>query len=469
MPEANEARANGRGAVLDLPDFALQVIEALEADGHEAWVVGGCVRDALLGRACADVDVATSAPWREAGRSFERQGIRTHETGIAHGTITAVADGRAVEVTTYRTDGPYAEDARHPESVTFVRSVEEDLARRDFTMNAMAYHPARGLLDPFGGWADLEAGLVRAVGDPARRFSEDALRILRACRFAAQLGFRIEERTFSGMIASKGLLPRISAERVTHELDRLLTGPFAGEALLECVDVLSAVLPELVAMKEFEQHTRYHVHDVLEHTARVIDGAPASSLVRWAALLHDMGKPALFFMDANGVGHFYGHPLLSTQMARGVMARLALPSALRAQVLELVLCHDDDLLPTPRSVRRMLAGLGGDVELFRALCDLKRADAAGQAPHCRSRIAEIDEAEKVLDRILAAGDAFTLKRLAVDGRDAMELGVPEGPLVGEALGAALEAAVDGIVVNERDALRAFIAGWVAERVDEAHG
>ncbi|WP_080796973.1 CCA tRNA nucleotidyltransferase [Arabiibacter massiliensis] len=472
MAEANKADGTGAGggaAVLDLPRFAVRVIGALEADGYEAWVVGGCVRDALLGRACADVDVASSASWREAQRSFQARGIRTHETGTAHGTITAVADGHAVEVTTYRFDGAYAEDARHPERVTFVRSVEEDLARRDFTMNAMAYHPARGLLDPFGGRADLEAGVVRAVGDPAQRFSEDALRILRACRFAAQLGFRIEEATLSGMLANKGLLPRISAERVTHELDRLLTGPFAGSALLECVDALAAVLPELMAMKGFEQRTPYHIYDVLEHTARVIDAAPASPLVRWAALLHDMGKPGMFFVDGRGVGHFYGHALLSVQMARGVMARLALSSAFRTRVLELVRRHDDDLFPTPKSVRRMLASLEGDVELFRALCDLKRADAAGQAPRCRGRIAEIDEVEAVLDRVLASDDAFTLKRLAVDGRDAMELGVPEGPLVGEALKAALAATVDGVVANERGALKAFLTGWLAERVDEARG
>lgn len=461
--------AGGDAGALWLPSFALRVLEALEEDGHEAWAVGGCVRDALLGRACADIDVATSAPWREAQRSLEARGIRTHETGTAHGTITAVADGHAVEVTTYRSDGPYAKDARHPEQVTFVRAVEEDLARRDFTMNAIAYHPARGLLDPYGGRADLEAGIVRAVGEADRRFSEDALRILRACRFAAQLGFCIEDATFSGMLANKGLLPRISAERVTHELERLLASPFAGTALLRCVDVLAAVLPELVAMKGFGQRTPYHIYDVLEHTARVIDATPPSPLVRWAALFHDMGKPGMFFVDERGTGHFYGHALLSAQMAHGVMARLALPSAFRARVLELVERHDDDLFPTPKSVRRMLASLGGDVELFRALCDLKRGDAAGQAPRCRGRMARIDEAEAVLEQVLASDDAFTLGRLAVGGHDAMELGAPAGPLVGEALAAALDAVVDGEVPNERGALRAFLTGWLAERVDRARG
>ncbi|HIY82501.1 CCA tRNA nucleotidyltransferase [Rubneribacter sp.] len=458
----NALRADDAPRV-ELAPFALRALRILEDAGYEAWVVGGFVRDALLGRPGEDVDVASSATWREAQRAFEARGVRTHETGTAHGTLTAVVDGHAVEVTTYRADGSYADDARHPRKVTFVRSIEEDLARRDFTVNALAFHPDRGLIDPHGGRADLEAGVLRAVGDPARRFSEDALRILRACRLSAQLGFRIEDKTFSGMMANKGLLLRISAERVARELERMLVGPFAGDVLLSCADVLAAVMPELVAMKGFEQRTPYHVHDVLAHTACVIDATPPYPLVRWAALFHDMGKPATFFTDEEGVGHFYGHAALSETMARGAMARLKLPSAFAGKVLQLVRRHDDDLLPTPKSVRKTLLSLEGDLELFGALCDLKRGDAMGQAPRCRGRVDEVNAVETVLGEVLSSDAAFTLGQLAIDGKEVLALGVGPGPLVGEALRAALGAVIDDEVANERDALLAFTRRWLEER------
>ena len=216
--------------VIPLPQRTLAALDALENAGFETWIVGGYVRDALLGRPSSDIDIATQAHWQDVQRVFEGQGYRTHETGTAHGTLTVIVDEQALEVTTYRSDGAYA-DARHPNQVSFVRTIAEDLARRDFTMNALAYHPARGLFDPYGGHADLEARIIRAVGDPDRRFSEDALRMLRACRFAAELGFAIDPNTFEGMLANKGLLPRISTERITHELQRLLLGEHAGRAL----------------------------------------------------------------------------------------------------------------------------------------------------------------------------------------------------------------------------------------------
>ena len=340
--------------VIPLPQRTLAALDALENAGFETWIVGGYVRDALLGRPSSDIDIATQAHWQDVQRVFEGQGYRTHETGTAHGTLTVIVDEQALEVTTYRSDGAYA-DARHPNQVSFVRTIAEDLARRDFTMNALAYHPARGLFDPYGGHADLEARIIRAVGDPDRRFSEDALRMLRACRFAAELGFAIDPNTFEGMLANKGLLPRISTERITHELQRLLLGEHAGRALTATVDVLAAVLPELVAMKGFEQRTPYHIYDVLEHTARVLDGVPPYPLVRWAALFHDMGKPAAFFTDEGGTGHFYGHAAISVMLARGIMDRLELSSAFAAQVLTLVERHDDVIDRTPKAVKRAFA------------------------------------------------------------------------------------------------------------------
>lgn len=449
---------------IPLPPCALEALAVLEADGYESWVVGGYVRDALLDRPSVDIDIATAAHWQDVQRAFEACGHRTHETGTAHGTLTVIVDEQALEITTFRSDGAYA-DARHPKQVSFVRTIREDLARRDFTMNALAYHPARGLFDPYGGYADLQAGVIRAVGDPNRRFSEDALRMLRACRFAAELGFAIDPATFEGMLANKGLLPRISIERVTHELQRLLLGAHAGDALVATAGVLAAVLPELVAMQGFEQRTPYHIYDVLEHTARVIDGVPPYPLVRWAALFHDMGKPAAFFTDEDGTGHFYGHAAISAMLARGIMERLALSSAFITRVLVLVERHDDVIERTPKAVKRALSRLGGDTELFAALCDLKRGDARGQAPHCIGRVDETDELERILASIIAADEAFSLKKLALHGGDVIELGVPQGPFVGRALAEALDAVIDERVANEPDALRAFIAGWRDEHED----
>ena len=441
--------------LIPLDENARIALSVLEEGGFEAWLVGGCVRDALLGRPCSDIDIASNARWQEAQRLFEAQGFTTHETGVAHGTLTVVVNGQPFEVTTYRCDGSY-KDSRHPDFVRFVSSIEEDLARRDFTMNAMAYRPERGLVDPYGGKDDLDRHLIRAVGDPKKRFDEDALRILRACRFSAQLGFEIEEGTYKGMVYNKGLLYKVSAERVVHELDRLLMGDYAGRALVNTIDALSAVLPELVAMKGFDQHTPYHIYDVLEHTAHVVDGVPPYRLVRWAALFHDMGKPACFFSDDDGTGHFYGHANVSVFLAKGIMARLKMAPAFAARVLTLVKRHDEVVEPTPRAVKRMLARLGGDTELFSALCDLKRGDARGQAPRCAGRIGVADELERVLAEIQAKGDAFSLKDLAVNGRDAISVGIEQGPAVGAALESALAAVIDEKVPNEREALLAFL-------------
>ena len=463
-PNDRQDDALSAAAMLEaaLPSPARAALAVLEDGGFEAWCVGGFVRDALLGRPIHDVDVATAAHWEDVERLFEAAGYRTHQTGVAHGTLTVVVDDMPLEVTTYRADGPYG-DGRHPDAVSFVGRIEEDLARRDFTVNALAYHPGRGLLDPFGGQRDLAAGILRTAGSPRERFSEDALRILRGCRLASQLGFTLDEEAWEAAVSQKGLLARVSAERVARELDGLLCGSHVREALLGTADVLSFVLPELVAMRGFPQATPYHIYDVLEHTAWVVQRVPAEPTLRWAALCHDMGKPAAAFAGPDGVGHFYGHAAVSVELARGVMERLKAPVARREAVLALVRHHDDEVAPTPRSVKRMLGRLGGDPGLFRALCALKRADALAQAPRCAPRAQLAEDLERALDRVLAADEAFSLGQLAVDGRDVLALGAPRGPLVGAALAAALDAVIDEQVPNEPDPLRAFLADWLAAR------
>ena len=444
---------------LPVPPQARRVIEVLEAAGFEAWCVGGFVRDSLLGRPVSDIDIACSALWPQTEEACLAAGMRVHRTGEKHGTVTVVCDDAAFEVTTFRVDGAYS-DARHPDEVRFVRSLKEDLARRDFTINAMAYHPLRGLADPFGGLEDARRGIIRTVGDPAQRFGEDALRILRACRFSSQLGFSLDGATYQAMLEGKRGLLRVSSERITAELQKLLLGDNVRDALLQTVDVISAVLPELVAMKGFDQCTPYHCHDVLEHTARAVAGTPPYPLVRWAALFHDMGKPAAFFKEPGGRGHFYGHAKISVPLARGIMDRLTFSTAFRDRVLLLVERHDDVFDATPRAVKRALARMGGDVELFRALCDLKRGDASAQAPaYAEERMRRADDLLRVLDGILAEGEAFTLKHLAVNGRDAMDAGIAQGPSVGAALAAALDAVIDEQIPNDRETLLAFLDEW----------
>ena len=451
----------------ELPGYARRVVGALEAAGYEAWVVGGWVRDALLGRPGHDVDVTTSAPWPETARVLRAAGIAVHETGTAHGTVTAVADGRPVETTTYRVEGGYS-DHRHPDEVRFVTDVREDLARRDFTVNAMAFHPERGLLDPFGGERDLAARVIRAVGEPERRFGEDALRVLRAVRFACRLGATIEPATQAALEACAGGLADIASERIGQELDGILATGRAAWALRSEFVVMAAAVPELAPMAGFDQRSPYHAYDVLEHTARVCAGVEefaggmAPAALRWAALLHDVAKPACWSEDVSGRGHFFGHPEAGARVAREVMGRLAVPGEVTRAASALVLLHDLEVRPTRASMRRMLAELeaaapGQARPLAFALLDLKRADALSKAPACRGYAVELDRMGAALREELAAGGVWRVRDLAVGGADVIaERGVEPGPGVGMVLAQLLAAVMEGEVPNERAALLAWL-------------
>ena len=447
----------------ELPDYAQHVLDVLEAAGFEAWVVGGWVRDALLGRPGHDVDVTTSAPWRDAAAVLRAAGIAVHETGTEHGTITAVVDGRPVETTTYRVEGTYS-DRRHPDEVRFVTDVREDLARRDFTVNAMAFHPKRGLLDPFGGEQDLAARVIRAVGEPRRRFEEDALRVLRAVRFACRLSAAIEPATQAALEACAPELDQIASERVGQELDGILATGRAAWALRHEFAVLAAAVPELAPMEGFDQRSPYHAHDVLEHTARVCagveefaGGSPLPAL-RWAALLHDVAKPACWSEDVSGRGHFFGHPEEGARVARRVMGRLAVPGEVTRAAAALVLLHDLEIRATAPSMRRMLSELevaapGQARPLAFALLDLKRADAVAKAPACMGYAVELDAMTAVLRADLSAGAVWRVRDLAVGGADVIrERDIEPGPGVGMVLAQLLAAVMAGEVPNEREAL-----------------
>lgn len=438
-----------------VPASARRVIDALEDAGFETWMVGGCVRDALLGRPVNDIDLTCAAPWQDTQRVCETAGMRTFETGVAHGTLTVEADGRTFEVTTFRTDGAYS-DARHPDSVSFVTDISEDLARRDFTMNAIAFHPDRGLLDPFGGRADIEAGTIRAVGDPTLRFREDALRILRGVRFASQLGFSIEPATEAGMLDARNLLRKVSAERVSHELDAMLLGDHIHDAIMAYPGILETVIPELGPMRGLDQLTKYHIYDVLEHSAWACQLIPATLLLRWTALLHDVGKPSTFFTDDNGIGHFYGHAEAGVDIAAGALKRLKKSPRFIHDVRLLVRYHDTPVPAQPKYVKHMLRMFDGRIDLVRALCDVKRADSAAHAPRYQSGIRLANDIDTCLDEIVAKDEAFTLNQLALNGNDIIALGVAPGPEVGRVLHAALAAVIDGKVPNVHDDVAAYV-------------
>lgn len=429
----------------DMPEIVGQVLTALEGAGYEAWCVGGCVRDTLLGRHPGDWDVTTNALPEETMAVF---GDRAFPTGLQHGTVTVRVAHQTVEITTYRVDGEY-HDHRRPDHVTFTRSLEEDLARRDFTVNAMALDLRGNLRDPFGGRKDLERGVLRCVGDPDRRFEEDALRILRGLRFAAVLGFSVDPATGVSIHRHGELLRDIAAERIRVELFKLLCGGHAAEVLREYVDVTGVFWPELLPMVGFDQRNRHHCYDVWEHTLHALEAVPADPILRCTMLLHDIGKPACFTVDEKGSGHFYGHPEVSRDLADGMLRRLKCGTAFRETVVRLVAWHDRDISRTERGLRRALRALGE--EDLRRLIAVKRADNLAQAPEFRDTQAEIDRAETIMEKLLAENACVSLKQLAVNGRDLMELGL-SGPAVGQTLSELLDQVVDGKLPNERSAL-----------------
>lgn len=434
-----------------IPEHVREILKTLETAEHEAWCVGGCVRDTLSGRTPEDWDVTTSALPEEMLAAF---GARALPTGLKHGTVTVRTAAGAVEVTTYRIDGDYR-DHRHPESVTFTRSLEEDLARRDFTVNAMALGLGGELRDPFGGRRDLEQGLLRCVGDPDRRFQEDALRILRGLRFAAVLGLELQRETAASMEKNRALLGKIAPERIQMELVKLLCGAWADRVLEVHPEIVGVFWPEVLPMVDFDQRNVHHCYDVWRHSLAAMTAVPPAPELRCAALLHDVGKPPVFTLDENGVGHFYGHAARSVALAEGMLRRLKFPNEFRERVLRLVAWHDRDIPRTDRGVRRALRLLGE--EELRLLLALKRADNLAQAPAYRGRQLELDKGEAILERLLAEDACFSLKQLAVNGNDLLDLGL-RGPAVGQMLDTLLNRVVDGELPNEREALLKFVTG-----------
>ncbi|MGI6033754.1 MAG: CCA tRNA nucleotidyltransferase [Coriobacteriales bacterium] len=440
-----------RDIKIEVPARALRVLEALEAKGHEAYVVGGCVRDAILGRVPNDWDVTTSARPEQTKAAAHAAGFKTADTGIKHGTVTVIVDHEPFEVTTYRSDGAYS-DGRHPDEVRFLDSLEGDLARRDFTVNALAYNPSVGLVDEFDGVGDLNRRVLRAVGEPHRRFEEDALRILRGIRFSAQLEFALEKGTAQAIHDDRMLLEKISAERIASEIEKLACAPGCVDVMLGFSDVLTVCIPEIEPSIGFDQRNPHHCYTVWEHCVRACSyAAPDDLVMRLAALFHDIGKPACYFMGEDGIGHFYGHREVSADLFAQAARRLKLPRKLSERVELLVRYHDANLPTTAKGMRHWAVKFSPEV--VRQIFELHRCDIKALAPgEVAGGLANVDAAEAFFEKSIEQVSVFSLRDLAVNGRDLIELGCAQGPKVGEILSQLLNAVVDGQIPNDRQAL-----------------
>ncbi len=431
-----------------MPQEVRWILSTLNAAGFEAYAVGGCVRDALRRVTPQDWDLCTSALPREIETCFP--GVKLLETGIRHGTVTLRLQEGQYEVTTYRADGPYS-DGRRPDRVDFVSDLVQDLARRDFTVNAMAMDLHGQVQDPFGGQEDLASGILRCVGDPDRRFQEDGLRLMRCLRFAATLGYTIEPQTAGALERNLSMLDHVAAERIQTELRKLLLGPGYVDVLRSHPTVFCRFWPQLGPLVALEQHNPWHRYGGWEHTLHALSAARTDLAVRLAVLLHDVGKPACKSTDADGIDHFYGHAKVGAQLAEEMLRTLKFDNATRERVVLLVERHDAPIDATDRSVRRWLGRLGQDA--FFQLLEVKRCDALGQGhSQVPQRLDHIAQLRDIAQGVIAQGRCFSLKDLAVTGSDVLAAGISAGPAVGQALQRLLDQVISGALPNEKEAL-----------------
>ena len=434
---------------------AKYILSTIEDAGYQAYLVGGCVRDMIMGVEPHDWDICTSAKPDEVKKIFKN--LKVLDTGIKHGTVTVVIGDEFYEVTTFRCDGEYI-DHRKPKKVSFTDNIFLDLERRDFTINAMAYSLDEGLKNPFGGYEDIKSGIIRCVGNPDDRFNEDALRILRALRFSARLGFEIDVKTASAIKKNKNLLLSISSERVNSELVKILSSRNCGNRVLrEYSDVIYTIIPELKKMEGFSQNNLNHVFDVWEHTLHCMDyevmDIESDIIVRLAVLLHDIGKPETYIKDYDGIGHFYGHAKVSAEMASGVLNRLRFSNDIREKVIELIKYHDTQIIPDRVFIKRMLNKLG--YEQFERLLKLKEFDIYGQNRDIvswaekKSRLVEV---YPILSSIREEDECFKVTDLNIDGHDLIALGIPQGKDIGVLLKELLSKVISGSIENDKEIL-----------------
>ena len=422
---------------------AITAMERLEEAGYEAYIVGGSLRDILMGREVHDFDVTSSAMPDEVMKVFSE--FKVIPTGLKHGTVTVLVEDEPVEITTFRSESGYS-DGRHPDSVSFAKSVEDDLGRRDFTMNAMACRINGELVDLFGGQNDIANKLIRTVGDAKERFSEDGLRILRAIRFAAVLGFEVETDTKDAIHHMGYMIEKVSEERIVSEFNKIMLSEKPSTYLREYKDIICIFIPELEACIGFDQKNHHHVYDVFEHTLRVVDNTPPKLSLRLAALLHDISKPICFEIGKDGEGHFYGHASKSADMAENILRRLKYDNVTITDVCQIVKYHDHQIENSDKIIKRMLRRLGEE-GLF-DLLDMKRADNLGQSEEFRYRQDILQELESSARRIIGEKACFSLKDMNIKGSDLIKLGMVQGPEIGEVLEMLLDKVISGEIKND---------------------
>lgn len=439
---------------IQLPEKVKQIINTITEAGFEAYAVGGCVRDSILGREPDDWDITTSAKPEQVKALFRR----TIDTGIQHGTVTVMLDKEGFEVTTYRIDGKY-EDSRHPKEVTFTPNLQEDLKRRDFTINAMAYNEQTGIVDLFGGLADIEAGIIRCVGDARARFGEDALRMMRAIRFSAQLGYQMEEQTREAIKELAPSLQKISAERVQVELVKLLVSPHPDyiRAAYE-TGITAVVLPEWDDTMHTEQNHPHHCYNVGEHTLHSMKEVEADKVLRLSMFFHDIGKPRTVTEDEDGINHFHGHAEVSARMAEEILRRLKFDNDTIQMVCRLVKYHDygNGVMPDKRMVRRAIHKIGE--QAFPALFDIKRADLLAQSMYMRQEKLDcLAKWQELYEEIQQEQECTSLKTLAITGKDLIAQGMKPGKEMGEVLNRLLEVVLDNPEYNTREYLLSILS------------
>ena len=436
---------------INLPDNASFIINKLEENGFECFAVGGCVRDSIIGHEVHDWDFTTNATPDEIISCFSD--YTTIDIGKRFGTICVVVNGENYEVTTYRTDGEY-NDARHPESVCFSNDINDDLSRRDFTINALAYNDRIGVVDEYGGIADLEYGVIRCVGEPDLRFTEDALRIMRALRFASTYGFSIEKRTSESILKNKEKLNLVASERIVTELSKLLVGDHCDFILRRYKDVIATIIPEVSVMFNFDQKSLHHNKDLWKHTVSAVKNTPKNEIMRTAMLLHDLGKPMTVSTDAEGHCHFHNHPKLSAEMASTILKRLKYPTSFINTVRLLIEYHDTRLTPQSKVVKKYLCKLGEDN--MRMLLSIQRADILAQSFYKREeKLSTLDAVVVEFERVIQSGECYSLDTLCINGRDIIHLGVSKGAIIGQVLNKCLEKVIDGSLPNSKEELLMF--------------
>lgn len=438
---------------INISESAQHIMDMLTNAGYKAYVIGGCVRDCLLSKMPHDIDITTNATPDEVKVVLNAGNIKTIDTGLKHGTITAVINDEPYEITTFRIDGEY-KDNRRPETVEFTTDIVKDLARRDFTMNAIAYNKAEGFIDPFGGCNDIQSKVIKAVGDPNQRFREDALRIMRAIRFASVFNFKIEAKTKEAIFTNKELLRNIAVERLYKELCTLLVGANVKSVLDEYKEVIAVIIPEIAPMFNCEQNHPWHIYNVWNHTTTAVASAPKNDIIRLALLLHDIGKPSVVTVGEDGITHFLGHGKESVKIAEQILKRMRVSNRVYNEVITLVEYHDAFVNADNVNVKRLLSKLGEDY--MRDLLEVCIADNKGQNPElANSQIETIRGIGRKIDEIIASEQAFQIKDLAINGFDLINLGF-KGPIIGEILDDVLENVVNEELTNGKDEILHYI-------------